>query len=99
MTGVQTCALPIYPTFGRIVFDGQNISFYSYQYDINNDRIDQLKMFNNNSIWIIVTIVTAVVIGVGMIILVIFLLRNHKRKIEKCKQDNEQTLSTIDESE
>ena len=30
---------------------------------------------------IIVTIVTAVVIGVGMIILVIFLLRNHKRKI------------------
>ena len=87
------------PTFGRIVFDGQNISFYSYQYDINNDRIDQLKMFNNNSIWIIVTIVTAVVIGVGMIILVIFLLRNHKRKIEKCKQDNELSLSTIDESE
>ncbi len=56
-------------------------------------------MFNNNSIWIIVTIVTAVVIGVGMIILVIFLLRNHKRKIEKCKQDNELSLSTIDESE
>ncbi len=85
------------PTFGRIMFDGQNIRFYSYEYDIESDRIMELKMFSNNSIFLIVSIATAVLIVVGIIALTIVLLNKHKKTIEKCK--DESNFSKIEEKE
>ncbi len=85
------------PTFGRIMFDGQNIRFYSYEYDIESDRIMELKMFSNNSIFLIVSIATAVLIVVGIIALTIVLLNKHKKTIEKCK--DESNFSKIEENE
>lgn len=76
------------PTFGKLTFDGENISLSSYQYDIARDRVEQLVMFNNNTIFLMVSIITAVVILAGIFIMIILLLRSHKKKIEKCKNED-----------
>lgn len=78
------------PTFGKIVYDGKNIMFYAYEYDEQRDRINQLKMFNDNSIARIVSITTGVIIFVGIVVLIFFLLRSHKKKLEQCKKYNEE---------
>lgn len=87
------------PTFGRIMFDGGNIRFYSYEYDIENDRVVELKMFSNNSIFLIVSIATAVLIVAGIIVLIIVLLNKHKKTIEKCKDENNFTKLENSENE
>lgn len=76
------------PTFGKLLFDGENISFTSYQYDLQKDSVEQLVMFNTNIINLIISIVVAVIIVVGIILLVILLLRNHKKKIAQCKAED-----------
>ena len=76
------------PTFGRLQFDGNNIQFFSYEYDLAKDKIEQLKMFSDYSVTVIVSIITALLILVVMIVLVIWLLKSHKKKIEQCKNDN-----------
>lgn len=77
------------PTFGRLVFDGNDIKFYAYEYDIANDKIEQLILFSPNQVSLIVSIVVAIVIVAGMGLVVFFLLRNHKKKIALCVKQNE----------
>lgn len=77
------------PTFGKIVFDGENIKLLSYEYDVQKNQIVQLKFFNNNRIALIISIVTAVIIVIGVGVLIFVLVHNHKKKIAVCKKENE----------
>ncbi len=85
------------PTFGRLMFDGQNIKFYSYQYDIANDKIMQLKIFNDNNIMIIISSVTGGLLGIGIITLLVILVLKHKKKVALCKEENKQLDATSEE--
>ncbi len=77
------------PTFGRLVFDGENIKSFAYEYDLEKNQINQLKFFNKNRIALIVSIVTAIIIVIGVGILIFILVLNHKKKLAACIKENE----------
>ena len=77
------------PTFGRLVFDGENIKSFAYEYDLEKNQINQLKFFNKNRIALIVSIVTAIIIVIGVGVLIFILVLNHKKKLAACIKENE----------
>lgn len=87
------------PTFGRLVFDGQNISFYSYQYNVETGEISQLKLFNNNQVAIIISVIAAVVIVLGIGAVLFVMLKRHKKAIAKCKEENAAIVCADDGAE
>lgn len=66
------------PTFGRLVYDGNNLYYYGYQYDLDSGNITKLK----GMLWwhyLIIAIISAAVLA-GIVIGVVTIVKHNRRK-------------------
>lgn len=75
------------PTFGKLHFDGENISYYGFEYDLKADKIIELTKFNDKVIKSILSIAAVTIIGLILIGVIFAFYRSNKRKIEKYKKE------------
>jgi len=61
------------PVFGKLSFDGKDLYFEAYQYDLETGEITELKTENNTLVIVVISVVSVFVLGGGVALTVIYL--------------------------
>lgn len=76
-----------YPTFAKISFDEKNLSYSAYEYDLQNDEVNQLITFNDKTLTIIISVLGASAVVIILVVVVVLLYKGNKKKINEYKKE------------